>query len=255
MKNHITNLTGISAPDQTEWIRENINLLEIGSQNLPKIFSATTSTAAGAALVFICTFFFLYYSTKFKKFILKLTQKRADARMEKITDKISKSIPSYLIGVLIVMGILSVINTFGFWIVGVKNPLFFGIIVSVLNVIPYVGTAIGFGFVVIFTLLTQSIGTAIAVIALFIIIQFIDNNILTPKIAAGQINVNPLAAILGILVGGIVWGIVGMIIAIPILGIIKIFCDNTDGLEAFGYLIGTEGKEEQELDVPFSKKS
>ena len=248
----ITRIGGVSGADQTIWIKENLNLLEIGASNAGKIFGATANTVAMGSLVCIYTFFFLYYRTKFKNFLAQSIGKKRKDAVERMTTKISRVMPSYLTGVSLVVLIMSVLNSLGFWIIGVHSPIFFGILAAVLNVIPYIGTAIGFGLVVVFTLLTQSIPAALLVIAMFLVIQFIDNNILTPNIAAGQINVNPLAAIVGIILGGVIWGITGMIIAIPILGIIKIVCDNIEGLESFGYLIGTEGNERKELDIPFS---
>ncbi len=248
----ITSALGVSNADQAIWIKENLNLLELGASNAGRIFGATANTIAMGSLVFIYTFFFLYYRTKFKNFLAQLIGKHRKDAVERMTKKISRVMPSYLTGMSFVLIIMSALNSLGFWIIGVHSPIFFGILAAVLNVIPYIGTAIGFGLVVIFTLLTSSVGAALLVVALFVVVQFVDNNILTPNIAAGQINVNPLAAIVGIIVGGVIWGVVGMIIAIPILGIIKIICDNMEGLESFGYLIGTEGNEKKELDVPFS---
>ncbi len=248
----IARVGGISSTNQAIWIKENLNLLELGASNAGRVFGRAANTVAMGSLVFIYTFFFLYYRVKFKNFLTQAIGNHRRTAVERMTKKISRVMPSYLTGMSLVLVIMSALNSLGFWLIGVHSPIFFGILAAVLNVIPYIGTAIGFGLVVIFTLLTGSIPAALLVIALFVVIQFVDNNILTPNIAAGQINVNPLAAIVGIIVGGVIWGVVGMIIAIPILGIIKIICDNMEGLESFGYLIGTEGNEKKELDVPFS---
>jgi predicted PurR-regulated permease PerM len=68
--------------------------------------------------------------------------------------------------------------------------------------------------------------------------QFIDNNFLTPIIAGGQISINPLAAIISIIIWGMIWGVIGMVLALPILGLIKIICDAVPKLQPLGYLLG-----------------
>ncbi len=139
---------------------------------------------------------------------------------------------------MFVIGILSVINSFGFWIIGVPSPLFWGIMVSLLNVIPYVGPIIGFSSVAIFSLIVAGPTVALLAIVMFLVAQFIDNNFLTPIIAGGQIEINPLASIISIVFWGMLWGIIGMVIALPILGLFKIICDTIPGLRPIGYLLG-----------------
>jgi predicted PurR-regulated permease PerM len=132
------------------------------------------------------------------------------------------------------------LNTLGFWIIGIPSPLFWGIIVSLLNVIPYVGTIIGFGAVTLFALLVVGPATVLFAIIMFLVVQFVDNNFLTPTIAGGQIDINPLAAIISIVVWGMIWGVVGMVLALPILGLIKIICDTIPELKPYGYLLGNQ---------------
>ena len=122
-----------------------------------------------------------------------------------------------------------------------RSPLFWGLIVSLLNVIPYVGPAIGFGAAALFSLLVAGPTVALLAMIMFLIVQFIDNNLLTPLIAGSQININALAAIVSLVVWGMIWGAVGMVLALPILGLIKIICDEIPELQPIGYLIG--GKE------------
>jgi predicted PurR-regulated permease PerM len=171
---------------------------------------------------------------------LKITHGKHREGLEKAIQKIGSIIPSYLIGVITVASILTVLLFLGFWGLRIDSPLFFAILIALLNIIPYAGTILGFAIVVIWSALSYSTGTTIGVIALFMFTQFLDNNFLTPLIAGRKIDLNPLASILGIIVGGILWGIPGMVLALPTLGVLKILCDTIPRLEPFGYLLGNE---------------
>lgn len=243
----ITNVSGISLIDQNSWIDQNINLVEIGLQNVGNVISQATSIASTLGLTFLYTFFMLFYRAKLRIFLQKLLGGEAEKNILNVIKKIGTIVPHYLTGVIKVMLILATLNTLGLWMIGIHNPLFWGIFIAVLNIIPYVGTLVGFIALIIITLITQGIPLAIGAIILFLITQFIDNNILTPKIAGGTININPLAAILGIIIMGSLWGTVGMMLALPLVGIIKVIADGLPEYEAWGYLLGDEKPESPTL--------
>lgn len=203
-----------------------------------KIVSTATSATGTFGLTLVITFFMLLYKDRIKRFFEMVADKNRQDEIQTIAHKSFKVLPKYILGLTLVIAIMTVLNTTGFWLIGIPSPLFWGIIVSLLNVIPYVGTIIGFGGVVIFALLVSGPTVALFAIAMFLIIQFIDNNFLTPMITGGQIAINPLAAIVSIIVWGMIWGVIGMVIALPLLGLIKIICDTIPNLQPIGYLLG-----------------
>lgn len=245
----------ISLAEQQVWITENISLVEIGAQNIGSIISNVKTISSALALTFIYTFFLLYYRDKLKIFLQKLLGGVQEERVLDVIRKIGSIIPSYLTGVLWAMIILSALISLGLWIAGINNPLFWGIVIALLNIIPYIGTAVGFLLLVVFTLVTQGIPFAIGAIIVFSITQFIDNNFLTPLIAGGKIDINPMAAILGLIIIGSLWGTIGLVIALPIIGIIKVVADNLPGYHALGYLLGNEGTEDHALTWSNIKKT
>ena len=214
------------------------NVSSIGVTVVSKVISATTAATGTFGITILVTFFMLLYRERIKKFFEMIADKNRQTEIETIARKSFKILPSYILGLTLVIAIMTVLNTLGFWLIGIPSPLFWGIIVSLLNVIPYVGTIIGFGGVTIFALLVAGPTTALLAVGMFLIIQFIDNNFLTPTITGGQIAINPLAAIISIIIWGMVWGVIGMVIALPILGLIKIICDTIPHLQPFGYLLG-----------------
>ncbi len=243
----IARLTKVSVEDQKLWMDQNLNLLEFGAKNAGSIIASASSLVSTLGLTFIYSFFILYYRDKLRVFIQKLLGGTAEANMLATMKKIARIIPNYLVGVFKVMIILGILNTAGLLIIGVHNAVFWGIIIAILNVVPYIGTIIGFAALVIFTLITQGLPLALGAVILFLITQFIDNNFLTPMIAGGTIDINPLAAILGLIVIGSMWGTVGLVLALPIIGMIKVIADSTPRYEAFGYLLGNQGTEEHAI--------
>ena len=147
----------------------------------------------------------------------------------------------YLTGVVTVMAILSVLNSIGLLILGIPHAIFFGVLASVLNIIPYIGVWIGSGLPMIMALITKnSLIYPVGVIVVFVVTQFLDNNFLTPRITGSQVKLNALATIGIIIIGNMVWGVSGMILFIPLLGIAKILFDNVDMLKPFAILIGED---------------
>src|SRR5690606_11263493 len=108
-------------------------------------------------------------------------------------------------------------------VLGIPYAVFFGVLAALLAVIPYVGVLLGsVPPVLIALLMTDSLFYPAAVIVLFVVVQTLEGNFITPKIVGDQVSINPLAAIVALVTGGFVWGAIGMILSIPIVGVIKV---------------------------------
>jgi predicted PurR-regulated permease PerM len=247
--------TGVSVDQQDIWWHNlSNNLFEKSGIRLATLFNATTGTIVKFGLLPVYIFLFLYYRNKFKNFLHQVAPRKASYNTDKIIDEISEVTPKYLRGLLIVVGLLVIINSVGFWIVGLQQPIFFGIIAALFNLIPVLGTIFGFLVALIFALLTHSSGTVIGIIILFIIVQFTENNILTPNITGSQVSINPMIIIMGIFAGGMIWGLAGMFVVIPALGMFKIMCENVESLKPYSFLMGTKGTEKYALTYNGIKK-
>jgi predicted PurR-regulated permease PerM len=127
----------------------------------------------------------------------------------------------------------------GFSIAGVNNALFFAVLCGVLELVPFVGNITGTSITVLMALAQSSdIKVVVGVIITYALVQLIQTYILEPLVVGDRLNLNPLFTILIIVVGEAVWGIAGMILAVPLLGIFKIICDNCEPLKDYGFLIG-----------------
>ncbi len=219
-------------------LSESIGFSSLGMSTLNSLITTTTNIGSIVGLTIVITFLILFYRDRIRNFIKMIAQEKHQASINTIAHKSFSIMPRYLTGILTVVTIMTVLNTLGFMIIGIPSPLFWGLIVSMLNIIPYIGPIIGFGAATIFSLLVAGPTTALFTMGMFLVIQFIDNNFLTPMIAGGQININALAAIISLIVCGMIWGAIGMVLALPILGLIKIICDEVPELHPIGYLIG-----------------
>ena len=224
-------------------------LLKTGESTFSSIFATTTTTLFQLFIMPVFIFFLLFYRTKTAYFLIMLAGRRNKPRTVKILREISTVTTKYMAGLLVVVFILAVLNTVGLFILGVPHSLFFGVLAAFLNLIPYIGTFIGGLLPILYVLLTDQYPFQLIfqIFLLFSVIQFLENNLLTPNIVGNNIKINPLAIILGLLLANMVWGIAGMLIVVPCLAIMKIVMRNIDELKPFAFLISDRGVEKYQL--------
>lgn len=244
----VEEITGMSLSQQEEIFsdRSGVVMDTVGSL-FKGLFTATTGTIFKIGVLPVFTFMFLYYRDKFRRFLFKMLPQYTHNRADNIIREICYVTPSYLKGLLIVVGILTVVNSVVFYFIGVRHSLFFGIVAALFNLIPYLGTILGYLVALIFVLGTQSLDVALALVITFFVIQFVENNILTPNITGVNVSINPFVTILMIVVGGMIWGLPGMFIVIPIMSMLKVTCENIPNLRPIAFLIGVEGTESHAL--------
>jgi predicted PurR-regulated permease PerM len=200
-------------------------------------------------------FLFLFYRTKLANFLLKLVKKEKRLVAVSVLRQFSHVVPRYMGGVSTVVLILMFLNSTGLIIVGLDHAILFGIISALFNFIPYFGTLIGGSIPFIFALLTGDTGLlAFHVLILFIIIQFTENNILTPNIVGNSLNLNPMVIIIGLIAGGMVWGIPGMFAVVPLLAMFNIMAENIETLKPYSFLMGMKGARKHAITVENIKK-
>jgi len=248
---NITNLTGIHTPELKEQFKLIAsNLLSLESFNFKNTFNTTFQTLFTFGIMPVYVFFLLFYRNKFKEFLLMLVADSKHALTVRIIEEINQVTVQYMTGVFKVVGILIVLNSTGFLIIGLKHAFFLGIMAAIMNFIPYYGTIIGYFFPLFIAIFTMSSPSyAFLVIIQFIIVQFTENNLLTPNIVGSHVNINPFMIILSITLGGFIWGLPGMFIAVPVAAIFRVLGDNIPQLAPVGYLLGSSGVEEHNVSL------
>lgn len=236
---------GAGPPENERWLRAQVqNALDLSGTFLRDILMATTGTITKFGLMPVYIFLMLYYRNKFEQFIYRLLPSFRHPAARNIIREVSQVTKRYMSGVVIVILILCFINSTGLLLIGLEYAVLLGILSAFINFIPYFGTLIGGAIPLLYALMIQgSPQKALTVLLFFLAVQFTENNILTPNITGSKVSINPLFTILSIIVGGMIWGLPGMFVAVPFLGMFKIYCDHTPALSAWAFLLGTEGTE------------
>lgn len=237
--------TDISKNEQEEIIEENRpDILASISEFLKDLLVDGLYILLVFFIVLAYTFFFLIYRYKIKNFFIKLNLFDNQKEAKVILSKISNIAYYYLKGVLTVISIMAVIYTLGFWAIGIEHALLFAIITALLRIIPYFGPFLGIALVIVFTFITKDPLWFLAlVLAFFVVTQLVEAYLLTPNITGPKVNINPMATLMGILLGNLIWGVAGMILFVPIFGILKVIFDQIPKLNPFGYVLGKEEEE------------
>lgn len=221
-----------------------VKLLGESRQVLLSTLVATTGTLTTATLVPLYVFFFLLYRDFFRRFVHKAFHKVPKGTLDKILHKIYEVIQSYLAGLMLVIGIVGVLNTIGLLLLGIDYAVFFGFLAAFLILIPYIGILIGSIFPALMSVITEdSPWYALGVVGVMGFVQFLEGNFITPNIVGSKVSINPLAAIVMLLLGGQLWGLSGLILALPLTAILKVIMDSSPSLEPIGFLLGEPGKE------------
>jgi len=241
--------TGITMRQQQEMAKEGSAGGGAGSM-LAAFAASMMGILVNAVLVLVYMFLFLVYRSHIKRFILKLVPADEKNTAINIVHKSGNVAQQYLGGLGTMIVLLWVMYGIGFSIVGVESAIFFAVLCGILEIIPFVGNITGTSLTVL-SVVAQGGDSKmiIGVLVTYALVQFIQTYLLEPLIVGEQVNINPLFTILVIVLGEMVWGVAGMILAIPMLGIVKIICDQVPELQPYAFLIGTEKQRQKKTGV------
>jgi predicted PurR-regulated permease PerM len=265
-KNVMTHLNALS-----HWVNEKTDFsterqLSILREQSSKILNNAGSMLGGAAtsltsvfvllgLVPIYIFLILFYKNLLLRFIFLWFPSGSHNSLKDAMEETQVIIKSYLIGLLIQITYITVLLGGILMILGNKHALLIGVIFAILNLIPYIGALIGNIIGVLLTLTSSSetgpIWTVLIVIA---VVQFLDNNILMPKIVGSKVRINALASIVGVIVGGAIAGVSGMFLSLPIIAVLKIIFDRSESFKQWGVLFGDERPARNPMNFPVFRK-
>lgn len=201
------------------------------------MLSKVTSFLGNYLLTFVYIFFLLNYRRRFKVFVLRLFPEEKKESVKNVLEKSASVAPHYLRGRLILIGMLAVLYSIGLGITGVNNFIIVSILAALLSLIPYVGNIIGFFIAVAFGFLSSGDPMVLVGISItFIVAQFVESYILEPYLLGDEVDVHPFFVILVVVIGNMVWGVIGMILAIPLMGILTVILLHIPQLRPYGLL-------------------
>jgi predicted PurR-regulated permease PerM len=222
-------------------IKKVIVFINSGKTNMRDLLMITLGTLSNLLLLPVFVFFMLIYRDHLAIFVTKVFQKQRNKILLQHMTAIRHIVHSYIVGAGKVMLILGVVNTLVLFVLGIKHAIFFGMLAGMLNIIPYLGPMLGAILPFFFALLTKdSLFYPFAIVIAFTLIQLMESSWLTPKITGSNVNLNAFVTFLGLLIGGTIWGIVGMILIIPTIAILKKLFELNPATEPYAYLFGEE---------------
>ena len=240
LSEYITETFGISRERQDKMIKDQS---ETAGGLLARFGISVMDVLVNFILMLVYIFLLMFYRTKIKKFILRIIPKKEDANARDAIDSIQKISQQYLTGMGIMIVCLWIMYGIGFSIIGLRNPFFFAIICGLLELIPFVGNFTG-NVLASLMAITQGggISMVVAILIGYAIIQFFQTYILEPLVVGTEVNINPMFTIMGLVVGDLIWGISGLVLAIPLMGILKIIFDHIPSMKPYGELMGRDKK-------------
>ena len=246
---HLNNLsdwinykTDFSTQEQIKFLNEQSNKLLINAGNIiGGAAGSITSAFIFIGLVPIYIYLFLSYKNLLLRFVFVWFEPDQHKKVKEVMKEIEVIIKSYLIGLLIQIAYITVLLGGILLLLGIKHALLIGVIFALLNLIPYVGALIGNLLGVMLTLTSsQELLPIFTVLGVIGIVQFVDNNILMPRIVGSKVRINAFAAILGVFICGSLAGISGMFLALPMVAVLKIIFDRSKTFKPWGILLGDE---------------
>ena len=203
------------------------------------IFGSITSVFSSFILVLVYFAFLLFYRNHIKRFLLKMTPTTKREEMQFVIYNATQVSQQYLLGLSKMIVLLWIMYAIGFSSIGVENAFFFAILCSLLEIVPYVGNITGTLLTVLVSAIHGASPTLLfGIVLVYGIVQLIQGWLLEPLILGPQVKINPLFTIIALVIGQLLWGISGIILAIPLTAIFKIICDHIEAMKPYGFLIG-----------------
>jgi predicted PurR-regulated permease PerM len=221
--------------DPKKMVDENFNFINKLKTLFEAFISSFSNLLSQSFIILVYIILLLMQKKMFIIFFQKLVKNESAAGS--ILRNSSQIITGYLFGKGKIMTFLFIIYYVGFLLGEVPYALFLALFASFFSIIPYVGNLIGGGVAVVLSYLYSGGTPALIVIGVISAAQLIENYILTPWIIGDEIDLNPFITVFGVIVLSVLGGIVGAIIALPILGVLKVFFEHTKGMEAYAFLL------------------
>jgi len=205
---------------------------------LTSIVQATADTLFMLFLIPVYTALFMYHRKIFVQYLKLITPAKHQQNLDRILQQTINTYFSYIKGMLLVYLIVGILNSIGLLALGVKHAILFGMLCAIMTIIPYIGIFVSALLPIsVVWLETGNLWYPFGVIAVFAIVQYLEANVIFPKVVGTQLHVSTFAMLVSVIAGGIIWGIAGMVLFIPFAAILKIVSDNIEEWKPINLLL------------------
>lgn len=217
-----------------------------GDSSIAQALSGLTNVLVIMVLLPVYAFLLLYYRRLLSRFVVDVFDKKHEPKVKEVLNETKTIVNSYMVGLMIEMAIVAAINAAGFLLIGIDYAIFLGVFAAILNLVPYIGMPIATVFCMLVTLTSsKEVMDIVWVGVILIIVQFIDNNIIMPRVVSSKVKVNALVSIIGVVIGGSLAGISGMFLSIPAIAFLKTIFERVDETKPWGMLLGDDSSLEK----------
>ena len=229
---------GVSTQKQMLFVK---NALDSSQAAVGTIIGTVFGTLSLMLIIPIYIFMLLLYKNLILNFLYEVFSEEQSKRVGEVLAQTKSAIQSYIVGLLIEMIIVSSLNSLALFIIGVKYAVLLGVIGGIINILPYIGGIVAILLpVLIATVTKDGYSAQIEVIVSYLIIQFVDSNIIFPRFVSIKVQINALISLLAVFLGNLMWGIAGMFLMLPMVAVLKIIFDRIEELQPWGKLLGDE---------------
>lgn len=256
----------LSLDDLQHWISRSFNInnrqqaayinqtaetaLGHGTELIGTTLVSLSSSLLFMVFIFLYTFFLLLHRGLLLRFIVALFHDSHSPIVYEVVERVQYIIRKYIVGLLLQMAIVATLTCTAFVLLGIKYAFLLGLLTGILNVVPYVGIFISLVLSVVVTFATGDTAHVLFVLAAIVVIHLVDGNYIMPKIVGSKVKLNTLTAVLALVVGEMLWGITGMVLAIPVIAIAKVIFDRVEGLKPWGMVLGEDEVANAQPEVP-----
>jgi predicted PurR-regulated permease PerM len=209
----------------------------------PSITGALLNTTGGMVATLSTTlvllFFLMAAGDRFLEKLVGVMPTLADKKMcVQISRQVEQRVSQYLLAITAINIGLGVAVGFGLALLGMPNPVLWGCLVAVLNYVPFAGALVGSAVVFVVALVSlESLGAALMAPTIYGVLNMIESNFITPGLLGKTTELNPVMIMLSLVLWGAVWGLGGALLAVPLLLIAKIVCDELEPLKPIGVFL------------------
>ncbi len=226
---------GITTDIQNNWF-------EKITESFGSIVTTTVQTTVNTLFILfltpVYTALFMYHRKIFVQYLKLITPGKYQQQLDLIVKQTIQTYFNYMKGMILVYIIVGILNTIGLFALGVNHALLFGMLCAIMTIVPYIGIFISASLPVsLVWLQTGNIWYPLGVIAVFSFVQYLEANVIFPKVVGTQLHVSTLAMLIAIIAGGIIWGVAGMVLFIPFVAILKIVTDNIEDWKPLNLLL------------------
>jgi predicted PurR-regulated permease PerM len=206
---------------------------------LGELLGTMAGTMGTVFLLPVYTFLMLYYKTLILNFLYEIFAEENAEEVNTVLKQVKGAIQSYMYGLLIEGLIVATLNAIALFILGVPYAILLAVLGALLNVLPFFGGILAALLpIIVATITKDGYNTQIGIAIAYIVIQFTDNHFLIPYIVSAKVKINALLSVVAVLLGGAVWGLSGMFLSIPFIGVLKIIFDRIPEMQPWGRLLG-----------------